>query len=473
MGLKLGIDFGTATTCAAVVTDLSRFHADVVHLAGRDDIVNSLVWFERPNGRRSLVPLKGARREPVSLFEAAERDFWNYWARRVQARNKYSDWLAWRNADRETPMLLSYFKPELADVTMPGWVAQPTYTHTWYDPGKQYSDVRTYWSWRRVADPSPDTADMVAGAAAILQRAAEHAYQKFGERISTLAIGIPSIDGRRNPKELARARERREEAIRLADIHRRYGTSDFHVIITGEAMAAAHGLDVESNDKEVLVAVVDVGAGTTDLSLTAYARRGTAWRPAEELLHHSVRIAGRDVNTILAEVLGLEYDLIRKAYRALDDRSWQVLVEQEFEGIKRAIDGNWRTFAIDLKRYCGHWEGCGEDVAKREVLKRVVHASLTWEDDRFHEVWRRAMTPWQQEVNRFITDAGRAVGQGKPRLAAVELVGGAFRFTPLRLLLEECLKAAGFSNAPVRYRDAGGEAQTVVARGLARLAAIQ
>src|SRR5256885_9597445 len=113
MPLKLGIDFGTATICAATVRDPVRMIPEFVQVDGRD-LADSAVWFEWASHRPRVVQSGSSHpRHPTAVFHGAATDFAAYWKQRVVAQGEYASWEKWLKTDREGSMLLSYFKPEL------------------------------------------------------------------------------------------------------------------------------------------------------------------------------------------------------------------------------------------------------------------------------------------------------------------------------------------------------------------------
>jgi hypothetical protein len=83
---------------------------------------------------------------------------------------------------------------------------------------------------------------------------------------------------------------------------------------------------------------------------------------------------------------------------------------------------------------------------------------------------QKACRKWIESVSSFLQTAKGMLSASDPLF--IEMVGGAFKFEPLRLALKSAATQAGLSEVPIRYRAEHDESQTVVARGLARRAAL-
>lgn len=472
MALRLGVDFGTATTCVAVIRDLSDLTPDVVPIDGRS-FASSTVWVDSPNGKGALVQSRSVvGRCPLSVFSSAQADFDAYWKQRVAAQADGVKWYRWKQDRREESMLLSYFKPELSDTPQPVEVAMPGQVTSDYDPMTQSENLEVYYVTRKLASPTPDTDDLIAATAALLRDAVRAAVLRYGDRVSRLAIGLPSFAGGSDAGEKQLATDRREAAVELARIAADFGARDFRVQFLGEAQAAAVGLDVESEEPTVYSVVVDVGAGTTDLALVPYTRGPHGrYRAEAPVMSRSLRFAGRDMNTALAAALMLNRQ-IRTAYSFMDERSWQLLVDEDVERIKRGLARESKTFKIPFPRYAAHYEGNAVDAARAELLRRAVFEDLSLHDPAIRAAIQSACKKWLAFIAAFLSDVAEHLGPGVD-LSAIELVGGAFKFEPLHLALKGAVRKAGLNGVPVRFRNVGDESQTVVARGLARWVALQ
>src|SRR3982751_4212440 len=135
VALRLGVDFGTATTCVATVSNLAEFRPEVIPIAGDRPFVDSLVWVSQPNGKPPIVQSGNALgRSPIAVFDPARTSFWEYWGERVKAQADGVKWYYWRSEAREQSMLLSYFKPELADNPAPRSELFPATVRSTFDP---------------------------------------------------------------------------------------------------------------------------------------------------------------------------------------------------------------------------------------------------------------------------------------------------------------------------------------------------
>ena len=478
MPLRLGLDFGTATTCVATVPDLASFRPEVIPLEGGAPFQNSSVFLDAPNGARPIVSSDSQHgRCPLALFGPAEQRFAAYWKERVQAQADGVAWSSWQHVlGRERAMLLTYFKPELADHPVRRPVLVPQVRYGIYDALGQWDDVQIDLIEREVATPEPDTHDLVAATAAIIRVAVERSVTQHRARVSLLVIGMPSFGAGSDAAEAGRARDRRTEAVARSGVAHDFGTSDFRLEFLGEAQAAAVALDVVADADEAYAVVIDVGAGTTDLALLPFRRSGHGRRIAgEPVLTQSDRFAGRDLN--LAVALALK---VNKHFRdatdlldGLDRRAWQLIMDQEVERIKRAIGHEEVRHTMRLAGLAAHVEGCEEYERRNRVLRRVPDWWLGQRSPALRAAVERSCRDWRNRVADFLERSAQLVHADGGTLVAVELVGGAFRFEPLRHVLDGAVRTAGLTHVPVRYRDDGGAAQTAVARGLARWAAMQ
>ena len=472
MGLRLGVDFGTATTCVAVMNE-STLQPRIVPVLAGQPFVDSLVWFDVEDGRKAILKSTSIhKRHPLSICQDALLDFNSYWRSRVDAFKDFSTRANW--ASRESAMLLSYFKPELADPEVVDEFESPVYAYRYATnlyTGESMLLSSGYLGVVRhqIARPAPATPDYVAGTAALFRAAVQAAVDGSRQRVSTLAIGMPSFE-LGTTTEARRAEATRRDALELARIQADFGDRDFKIVFCGEALAAAWGLDVVGEQERPVMLVVDVGAGTTDLSLIELQRaRSGKWEPSAELLHHSLRWAGRDLNAAIAHAM-MEHPSMRHVRQAMDPRAWQRLLDHEVEAIKRSLNSVPQWYRVPLHELAAHPDGVSDARRHFERLHRVVNMSLGLGD--VEGSVRRSFQGWERSVREFLEKAAATLGPaGVKRLAAIELVGGAFRFPLLHDLANRLLTESPFPNVGVNYRDAGGtEAQTVVARGLARRA---
>jgi hypothetical protein len=467
VGLRLGIDFGTATTCVATVRNHTTFAPVVIPLDGSASFADSVVWVHATD-KPLVTSASKYERAPHAVFHQAKLEFKAFWAERVKAQADGVQWARWRDARRERSMLLSYFKPELADKHEPQYEDVIVTKMVW-DPMSQSEDVYDYYQRREIADPRPDTDDLVAATAALLKNVVGTAVDRYGESVERIAVGVPSFADQSSDGEAHHACERRREALRMA------GLGDVHVDFVGEAQAAGFGLDVASDVNEAFAIVVDVGAGTTDLALVPYARgKSGRLEPGNPLLHGSIRFAGRDINAAIAGALPNVNPRIRRVYDAMDMRSWQLLVDEDVEELKRSLRHESMRHTIQVNRYAAHHEGCLLDEERRGALYCWVPLDdISLQHGAIRASVQDACKAWREQVVRFLSDAREVLGSKSRRLAGIEMVGGAFKFDPLQRALTAAVRSAGWEGVPVRFRNQGDECQTVVARGLARWLALQ
>jgi len=411
------------------------------------------------------------------VFKEAEERFSRYWQDRARAQSQGIDWARWQEVDgRERAMLLTYFKPELADFPARRPVRIPVIQYGIYDGLSQSDDLRVTFVERGAASPEPDTQDLVAATAAIIRAAVERSVRRYQDRVSMLAIGLPSFGHGSDPGEAMRARQRRDEAVARSEVRRDFGTSDFQLTFFGEAQAAAFALDISSEHPEVYAIVVDVGAGTTDLALVPYRRDGRGrLLPGAPVLTETERFAGRDLN--LAIGLGLktnkDFERAIDLLDSFDPRAWQLVMDQEVERIKRELTEVEQSHQIRLVDIAGHVEGCELYDHHTRLLRKSPRWELSTRTPEIQNAVRGACSEWRDRVVGFLERSAREVGGDGSRIVAIELVGGAFRFAHLRHVLDSAVRNAGLKHIPVQYRDNGDAAQTAVARGLARWAAMQ
>lgn len=479
MPLRLGLDFGTATTCLAIVTDLVSFRPEVIPLQGDEPFTSSAVFLDFPSHTPPIVESRSeSGRAPLALFGEAESRFNDYWKARVRARADGIVWHDWETKDgRERTMLLSYFKPELADYPVRRPVRVPFVKWGVYDALAQADDFEVVYREREVASPEPDTEDLVAATAAIIRSAVERACRQYSDTVSLLVMGLPSFGNDADGAEELRAKQRRLEAVERSGVRKAFGTRDFRVEFLGEAQAAAFALDLSDEREEVFAVIIDVGAGTTDLALVPF-RRGAHMRfdAGQPLMTRTDRFAGRDLNLAVALALQVTREF-RDAVRLLDQidrRAWQLVMDQEMERIKREIGQEEKWLSIRLAGISSHVDGCLEHENRMKTLSRVIHWHLSTRSPSLRIAVDKSCVEWRNRVSRFLSEANeKARHLGGDGLSAIELVGGAFRFEPFRNVLQSAVRIAGLDEVAVRYRDDGLSAQTAVARGLARWAAMQ
>jgi molecular chaperone DnaK (HSP70) len=470
--LRLAVDFGTATTCVATIRNLSTLEPELVPIENNDLLSDSVVWSARPEGRTPLVGSKNKYgRVPLQLFEPAKKTFEDYWRERVKAQSDGVAWYNWRKADREQSTLLRYFKPELADEPGPAFTRLPGAIAYRYNPITESSDVTIEDTQTEVSNPDPDTDDLVAATAALLRRSVDCAVTMYREKVQRLVIGVPSF-GTFADGEGKRSCDRRREAVKLARIADDFGTPDFELSFVGEAEAAGFGLDLPAGSKEVYAIVVDMGAGTTDLGLIPFNRESGRWMAGPPILQSTIRFAGRDINIALANGLCSRREL-SLAREAMDDRSWRYLVEDGVEGLKRDLTNEEQQFKISLPKYAAKVESIATEDSKVRALRKTVFYDLSLQSGIIRSAVHEACRPWRDEIASFLLEGIGMLEKSRTGIGSIEMMGGAFRFEPLRHALKAAVTVASLGHVPLRFRDAGGEAQTVVARGLARWVALQ
>jgi|GEM_PF-6998506 len=468
MSLRLGIDFGTATTCVAVVRDASLI-PEVVRIEPDFEFSESKVWVSPEATDPEIVESRSPHgRSPRAAFSAADDRFRAYWDQRIHAQDDSVRWSTWNEARRERSMLLSYFKPELADVVSHGQIRVVDSVVTEFNPLTQSSEVTFTYANRTIANPAPDTSDLVAATAAVIREAVRTAAQRFGERIELLLVGMPSYGTIGSQAEHTRARERRMQAIELAGIEREFGTKQFRAEVCGEAEAAGFSFEPAVDARDAYTLICDVGAGTTDLALVSYVRESNKRFRVDSLpLQRSYRLGGRNVNEAVARALR-HHQAVEEAYRAMDPRAWQYLLDRDIEAIKRTMTDDETSVRLPFHLYAsaahnGQWHN-----PERDALRRSAFVDVGFNSPGMSEELTVIRSEWGKNVREFFKQAIDLVAP-KP-IATVELVGGGFRFTPIRTELENALWDCGLDSVPVSFRDAGNQAQTAVARGLARRA---
>lgn len=472
--IGLGIDFGTATTCAAIVTDAVSLRPVLVDQGDAGHLVGSYVWFDHTSRGRNLLPLPDSElRVPQALFEAAQDKFDGFWKERLGVRSELALWDKWIAKGRESAMLLSYFKPELADPRRATSYTFESPGPSSYDQLTQSETTSSYSRTRTIASPAPDTDDYIEGTAALLRAVTENVYRQFG-RVSRVAMGMPSFAHDRSLEvndEQERASSNRTKAIRRSCIVEDFCTSDARVVFEGEALAAAWGLELEYEHIDGLVIIIDVGAGTTDLSVVHVRRSGRGYRPEQELSHSSIRLAGRDINYAILTALREKYHQLREAVHAMDVRATQWLLDKDAETMKLSLGTHSEAqHTIPFPDYDRTWEGTEFHRRRRSALSRVLPVRLGIHDHQFDWAMSVVFASWDEELRLFLTNLPKVAGpSASSNLICIEMVGGALRFAPLRKMVEKCIVDSGLGAIPVRYRDQGSESQTVVAKGLARI----
>ena len=189
----------------------------------------------------------------------------------------------------------------------------------------------------------------------------------------------------------------------------------------------------------------------------------------------TLRYAGRDLNLALGMILGDNREF-RDGIKALDEvdkRAWQYIMDHDVEQLKCGLASAERTFRIDFDRASAHEDATMHMAAIAQSLRKSAFIKLASNDVRLRKAIGGAVAKdWLPKVSAFIRESLAEIGDIK-KFAGVEKVGGAFRFAPMNAQLLEALRANGLPPTQVQFRDEGGQAQTMVARGLARWAAMQ
>lgn len=480
MALRLAVDFGTATTCMATVPNVLDFQARVLPIEDVAPIARTAVFLDRPHDTSPLVRSKSTvGRSPLAAFDDAYRQFDHYWSARRDARTCGIKWAAWEHGmpSREEGLLLTYFKPELADHPVRVPIRVPQVRLGRFDPMAQYQETDIEFEERSAAMPDPDTEDLVSGTAAVIRRCVQRALESAGpgERLSHLTIGLPSFGSDVTTEEADRARTRRLEAVTLAGIADDFGTDDFRVELYGEAEAAAWSVDLDLDRPVVYKIIVDVGAGTTDLALVEYHReRGGRYRVERRVRSETLRYAGRDLTLALSLVLRTNPEFLRgtTALDQVDKRAWQYVMDHEIEKVKCGLTVDPTVFSIDFSRASAHEDATDSMARIAHHLRCSAFVRLAANDPAIRNVvGAAAAKSWLPTVSEFIAKALEEPGV-RNNFAGVEKVGGAFRFAPLHAQLLEALRRNHLAPTQVQFRDQKGEAQTMVARGLARWTAL-
>lgn len=469
MGLTVGLDFGTSTTCIAIFNERT-VAPEAYLLDGAAPLVRSQVWLEQTDHSGTEYAARHPQRVAKAFAEEAVRSERAYWKRRMAAYGDYLRKAKWQQAGHEGDFLLSMFKPELADEVEPVADVERTEGY-WFNPLTQSTESLGFYasSIRWLARPAPATEDFVTGTAFIVRQVLEKVVRDSGQKIDKVGFGMPSIADV-SGDEYRRAKERRQEIWSLARISEDFGSARLKPAFVGEALAAAYVADVPEGASRAYAIILDVGAGTTDLSLVRYAKsRRSGWQPDEELCKASVRVAGRDINVALSAAL-LPEKRIKQAYAAMEPRMVQRFLDNEIEDIKCRLTKSEQAFPIDFFRFASHPDGPGGARKHYEALHRTITVYLGLEAAA--EYFARRFGKWRSDVHTFLEQAATLVPDDGS-LVGVELVGGSFRFAPLREAAESLVAECLGPNLRVRYRDDHGmEAQTAVARGLARRMAI-
>jgi molecular chaperone DnaK (HSP70) len=293
---------------------------------------------------------------------------------------------------------------------------------------------------------------------------------RHAEKVDSLVIGIPSIADT-GTDEYRNAEAHRRDALALSGVEEALGSRQFTVRLQGEAMAAAYTVEPPEQSTVARVLIVDVGAGTSDLSLVQLEKEaGRRWAPVAELCRASVRLAGRDINVGIAKALRANIDM-KRAQEAMDPRAVQWYLDSEVEHIKRSCTNQEQWYTVNFSEFATHPDGPGGARPKHDALKKSVPFLLSLYD--IDWMFCHIFQPWVAVVTAFAEEAKMVLAASKvSKPDGIELVGGAFRFAPLRQLAEQVLTGVFGGDVPISYRDADGlEAQTTVARGLARSAA--
>jgi hypothetical protein len=156
---------------------------------------------------------------------------------------------------------------------------------------------------------------------------------------------------------------------------------------------------------------------------------------------------------------------LKEAEKVIDPRAWQILLDGPIEAIKLGIRDEAQRFEIPLWQLAAHSECGGYARVQYEALHRSFFPVLGFDDLDF--AMQGFADRWVPAVREFIS---RAVDQSGDlnRIVSIDLVGGAFRFKPLRKLVEAVIEELNLRRITMLYRDGNDAAQTVVARGLAR-----
>lgn len=464
----------------ATVPDVANFQARVIPIEGGSPVSPTSAFIDRPYGSVPLiVSTSPIGRSPLAVFGEAHSRFESFWAERRHARSCGVRWADWEGGvpSREEGLLLTYFKPELADYPVRVPIRVPRIVNSRFNQLSQYEEFDVEFDERSAAIPDPDTHDLVSATAAVLRSCVERALERQGpgERISHLTIGMPSFADDVPSLEQERARDRRFEAVDLARIAEDFGTPDFRTELYGEAEAAAWSVDIDLDRPIAYKIVVDVGAGTTDLALVEYRReRSGRYRVSQRVKSGSIRYAGRDLNLALALVLRDNTEFLDgiRALDQVDRRAWQYVMDHEVEKLKVGLSSLPSTFRIGFHK-ASAYEDTTIDMARiAHALQKTAIFRLAVQDERVRKAIGAALSKeWLPAVSSFIESALREIGDRRD-FAGVEKAGGAFRFAPLRAQLMEALRHNDLPNTMVQFRDEGGEAQTMVARGLARWTAL-
>jgi molecular chaperone DnaK (HSP70) len=408
---------------------------------------------------------------PLAICDVASVAFRNYWRERLEAQSDALSWANWQREGRESSLLLRYFKPELSDDPAPSYAYLAGRVKAVFDPLRQSSEVVVSRRRLEVGSGKPETDDLVAATGALLRKGADAAVSRYREKIERLVIGVPSFaDLTRG--EGKNACDRRREAAEASYIARDFGTTDFALSFLGEAQAAGVGLNIDTGLEEAYSIIIDMGAGTTDMGLIKYRRRSGQWLAENPVIQKTIRFAGRDINLAIADALCQDGDMAL-ARQSMDDRSWQLLLDEIVERIKKEIVRDRKKFEIPLHDYARRAESCGTEMPAVHALRRTLTFSLSVDDKPIRDSLRAACKAWSEEIFYFLIEALDHIRTQSARLNGIELVGGAFRFQPLRQHIWTVVHDAGAANVPIQYRDNLGEAQMVVARGLARWVALQ
>ncbi|MEX2181390.1 MAG: rod shape-determining protein [Gemmatimonadaceae bacterium] len=444
----------------------------MIILENVDELVNSKVWFARSSALEPLIRRPGeAKRYVRSVFEPAQKDFGEYWQRRIGAQRN-GTFENWCREGHEADMLLAHFKPELSEPNIATYRSRVVETKSTWDPMSQSENTEVRREFYQIASPGPSESDLIVATAAIFRSVGRRVADEYREPISQVVIGIPSISPKTEAESYRLATERRRQALVEADFAGEFGARDIEVTFQPESLAAARGIDLQPHRESQALMIIDAGAGTTDMSLVELNRLGSGLvEVGNETVSGSHRFGGRNLNEAMANCILRGNSGLRDAFKLLDGRARQVTLDAQFEDAKRQFSSG-NEFAditfVDVANTLGltaHDQRNSQLLSQRQhCLLSALTPSLELELD-----MQSRRSGFGATLNNFITLCAADSGVASRHFSVV-FVGGAFRFAPLRTFVEARFRELLGFDPPITFDAEGAYLQTAVALGLGRTA---
>ena len=156
----------------------------------------------------------------------------------------------------------------------------------------------------------------------------------------------------------------------------------------------------------------------------------------------------------------------------MDERALQVYVDVVVEKLKREIGEDTREHRLRFDQIAAHYEGCDYDSAKRRALLRTAYVDIGTKHPDLVALFERRFTEWFGILRRFLLRSTTLLRSEVARYPlSVAVVGGGARCPLIHRAIER-IASEESASIPVTFDDHQGDAQRVVARGLARRAAL-